>query len=550
MIDIKKFIKGLQILNRTDQTKSLELSVNDAATTSTKTTVESSQTADRTISLPDATDTLIGRNTTDTLTNKTIDADLNPISNIENADIKALAAIDATKIANGSVDNTEFQTLDGVTSSIQTQIDSKVNRSGDTMTGFLTLNADPTSSLHAATKNYVDSLSAGVDPKEAVRAATIADLGFTYNTSPSNGQFTSVGGALSIDGVALVTGNRLLVKDQTDQKQNGIYTYDSTAQTLTRSTDMDGTPSSEVSAGNYTLVTAGTNNTGKGFVVLGDGILTLNTDNIDWSEFSFSAGANTFLSNLTAPVAVNQDLTPDTDNTKDLGSTSRTYAEGHINNVDAQNIRTTAGSTTIDVSNRKLLDSASSDSIDWENNLLKSGATTKLDWSATDISVNTRKIVDVVDPTADQDAATKKYVDDSNKSVEHNWELNGEYPGLTFPLLNIDAPFLAPYDVTIDSVWIYNGVAGASGTTEFDLKVKSPGGAYATILSTTGKIDSTAASDIYTDSGSVIGVQTGVTKPVLSTTTILAGQMVKWDLIQSMASPAADARIRIYWKKI
>ncbi len=61
-----------------------------------------------------------------TLTNKTIDADNNTITNIENADIKAAAAIDATKIANGSVDNTEFQYLNGVTSAIQTQLNNKV----------------------------------------------------------------------------------------------------------------------------------------------------------------------------------------------------------------------------------------------------------------------------------------------------------------------------------------------------------------------------------------------------------------------------------------
>jgi hypothetical protein len=62
---------------------------------------------------------------TQTLTNKTIDSDNNTITNIVDADIKAAAAIDATKIANGNVSNTEFQYLDGVTSAIQTQIDSK-----------------------------------------------------------------------------------------------------------------------------------------------------------------------------------------------------------------------------------------------------------------------------------------------------------------------------------------------------------------------------------------------------------------------------------------
>jgi hypothetical protein len=66
--------------------------------------------------------TLIG---TQTLTNKSIDSDNNTITNIVNADIKAAAAIDATKIANGNVSNTEFQYLDGVTSAIQTQLNTK-----------------------------------------------------------------------------------------------------------------------------------------------------------------------------------------------------------------------------------------------------------------------------------------------------------------------------------------------------------------------------------------------------------------------------------------
>jgi hypothetical protein len=64
---------------------------------------------------------------TATLTNKSIDADTNTITNIENADIKSGAAIDATKIANGSVSSTEFQFLDGVTSSIQTQLNGTVS---------------------------------------------------------------------------------------------------------------------------------------------------------------------------------------------------------------------------------------------------------------------------------------------------------------------------------------------------------------------------------------------------------------------------------------
>lgn len=64
-----------------------------------------------------------------TLTNKSIDADTNTITNIENADIKAGAAIDASKIADGSVSSTEFQYLANVTSDVQTQINSKLGTS-------------------------------------------------------------------------------------------------------------------------------------------------------------------------------------------------------------------------------------------------------------------------------------------------------------------------------------------------------------------------------------------------------------------------------------
>lgn len=137
----------------------------------------------------------------------------------------------------------------------------------------------------------------------------------------------------------------------------------------------------------------------------------------------------------------------------------------------------------------------------------------------------------------------------TNVPREHSWELNGPYPGLTYPLTNIDAIFFAPFNLTILSVWIYNGTAGASGTTEFDLKVASSGGSFTSILSTTGKITSAAAANIWTDSGSIIGSQTGVTKPIITTTSMTAGQALRWDLIQGMASPATDARIRIFYQQ-
>jgi hypothetical protein len=91
----------------------------------TTTTIQASQTVNRTVTLPDFTTTLVGTNAAQTLTAKTFDAELNTLINITNVNIKAGAAIDATKIGNGTVTSTEFAYLDGVTSAVQTQLNGR-----------------------------------------------------------------------------------------------------------------------------------------------------------------------------------------------------------------------------------------------------------------------------------------------------------------------------------------------------------------------------------------------------------------------------------------
>lgn len=125
------FIKGLLIQDETDRSKELSLEVDVASTTGKRMTVKSVHSDNRTITIPDATDTLIGKATTDVLTNKSIDADTNSITNIENADIKALAAIDATKLADGSVSNIELQYINSVTSNVQDQLNGFTNSVSD-----------------------------------------------------------------------------------------------------------------------------------------------------------------------------------------------------------------------------------------------------------------------------------------------------------------------------------------------------------------------------------------------------------------------------------
>lgn len=192
-------IKSL-LIRKEGVTNPAEVEIVPNGSSSTKTTISAIQTANQTLTLPNATDTLVGKATTDVLTNKSIDADGagNVITNIENADIKAAAAIDATKIANGSVSNVEFQYIDGVTSAIQTQIDSKAPVSTTvTLTGVQTL----------TNKSLVDANTTIVDSGDATKQIKFDAVG-TTGTSTTITSSQSANRVLTLpDGTDTLMGN-------------------------------------------------------------------------------------------------------------------------------------------------------------------------------------------------------------------------------------------------------------------------------------------------------------------------------------------------------
>ena len=139
------------------------------------------------------------------------------------------------------------------------------------------------------TKEYVDALKQSLDIKDSVKVATTADLGATYNNGA--GTLTNAGAnvALSIDTVSLSSGDRVLVKDQSSQAENGIYTVTtvgdgSTPWVLTRAEDAD--ESAELTGGVFTFVEDGSSNADNGYVFTHNGAPTLGTTSLPVSQFS------------------------------------------------------------------------------------------------------------------------------------------------------------------------------------------------------------------------------------------------------------------------
>ena len=137
-------------------------------------------------------------------------------------------------------------------------------------------------------KTYVDSVANGLDVKASVKVATTANLAATYNNGA--GTLTaSSNGAIAVDGVTLSVNDRVLVKDQTTQTQNGFYKVTATgsggaAFVLTRTPDAD--EASEVTGGAFTFVEEGTANADNGYVATHNGTPTLGTTNITFDQFS------------------------------------------------------------------------------------------------------------------------------------------------------------------------------------------------------------------------------------------------------------------------
>ena len=128
--------------------------------------------------------------------------------------------------------------------------------------------ATPTADTDAATKAYVDAARSGLDVKGSVRAATTANI--------------TLSGAQTIDGVSVIAGDRVLVKDQSTASTNGIYV--AAASTWSRATDAD--VDAEVHAGMFTFVEEGTANADSGWVLTTNNPITVGSTALAFAQFS------------------------------------------------------------------------------------------------------------------------------------------------------------------------------------------------------------------------------------------------------------------------
>lgn len=246
--------------------------------------------------------------------------------------------------------------------------------------GNLAINnlATPGFDHQAVNKGYADALIRGLDWKASARACPVGNVSLS---SPG----------LTFDGVSLVAGDRVLLKDQTNAAQNGLYTWGGNSVTLVRTPDADS--SAEVTSGMAVTVTEGTVNGDKSFNLITDDTINLGVTALTFSALggasgaSYTAGNGLSLAGSDFSVNVGTGLAIVSDNVQiDTAVVPRKYATA-VGNGALTTIAVTHNLGTRDVQVSVLLAATPWDSYD-------------VDWSATD--ANTVTLVFAVAPTSGQ----------------------------------------------------------------------------------------------------------------------------------------------------
>jgi hypothetical protein len=333
----------------------------------------------------------------------------NVTGNVTSAGTSTFAEV----VINGSLDMTagSAATITGLSTPVNASdaankgyVDSvlggKLSLTGGTMTGAIAMSnskitglATPTADQDGATKAYVDSVAQGLDAKASCRAATTANI--------------SLSGAQTIDGVAVIAGERVLVQNQSSASANGIYV--AAASSWARSSDAS-TWDSLVAA--YTFIEQGTINGNNGFICTIAPGGTLGTTPVTWAQFS-GAGqviAGTGMSKTGNTLNVNtasaSRIVVGADEI-DLATTGVTASTYQSVTVDAFG-RVTGGTNPTTLAGYNISNAYTTTQVDAAL-ALKLNLTGGTMSGA--IAMGASKITGLADPTVAQDAATKNYID-------------------------------------------------------------------------------------------------------------------------------------------
>ena len=206
--------------------------------------------------------------------------------------------------------------------------------SGAAFTGEVTVQT-PVNASDAVTKAYADAIAQGLSVKPSVQEATAAALpANTYNNGSSGVGATltaALPGVLTVDGITVALGDRILVQDEAAAANNGIYVVTTlgtvgVAYVLTRATDMD---TAAQIPGAFAFTEQGTANAGAGFVVASEGPFTIGTTAITWTQFS-GAGEITAGTGLTKTGNTIALTVPVTVADGGTGGTTATLAFGNL----------------------------------------------------------------------------------------------------------------------------------------------------------------------------------------------------------------------------